>query len=136
MANNHYETILLIDEPTLRHTGEEVTIESPCPSSLEQPICLDDCQSPKDLVYRMQALLKWRTKGRQDWQQHYGNVYFYLKISCLQLHNSKLTIEHVTMAADTFPLLSQDHLHFLWQQELLEKILEKLRKWLVKRKII
>ena len=42
VANNHYEAILLLDEPTQRHTNEEVIIESPCPSTLEQPICLDD----------------------------------------------------------------------------------------------
>ena len=42
VANNHYNAILLLDEPTLRHTDEEVTIESPCPSAVEQPICLDD----------------------------------------------------------------------------------------------
>ena len=58
----------------------------------------------------------------------YGNVYFHLKISCLQLHNSGLTIENVMMAADTFALLSQDHLHFLWQQNLLETILQKVKK--------
>ena len=33
VANNHYEAILLLDKPT---------IESPCPRTLEQPICLDD----------------------------------------------------------------------------------------------
>ena len=42
VANNHYEAILLLDEPTPRHIDEEVTIESPCPSTLEQPVCLDD----------------------------------------------------------------------------------------------
>ena len=42
MANNHYDAILLLDEPTLRHTDEEVTIESPCPSTMAWPICLDD----------------------------------------------------------------------------------------------
>ena len=42
VANNHYDAILLLDEPTLRHTDEEVTIEHPCPSTIEQPICLDD----------------------------------------------------------------------------------------------
>ena len=31
------------------------------------------------------------------------------------------------MAADTFTLLSQDHLHFLWQQNLLETILQKVK---------
>ena len=85
-------------------------------------------QTPKDLVFQMKALQIWRTKGQQDWQQCYGNVYFHLKMSCLQLHNNELTIENITMAADTFALLSQDHLHFLWQQKLLETILEKLRK--------
>ena len=84
--------------------------------------------APKDLVFRMQALQIWRTKGHQDWQQCYGNVYFHLKISCLQLHNSQLSIENVTMAADTFALLSQDHLHFLQQQNLLETILQKVKK--------
>ena len=86
------------------------------------------CQLPKDLVFQLQALWIWRTKGWQDCQQHYGNVYFHLKISCLQLHNNELTIENITMAADTFALLSQEHLHFLQQQNLLETILEKLRK--------
>ena len=42
MASNHYDSILLLEEPTPRHTHEEVTIESPCPSTIEQPICLDD----------------------------------------------------------------------------------------------
>ena len=76
-------------------------------------ILKQNCQPPKDLMFQMQALQIWRTKGQQDWQQCYGNVYFHLKISCLQLHNNVLTIENVTMAADTFALLSQDHLHFL-----------------------
>ena len=88
-------------------------------------ILKQNCQPPKDLVFQMQALRIWRTKGCQDW---YGNVYFHLKISCLQLHNSKLTIENITMAADTFALLSQDHLHFLWQQNLLKTILQKVKK--------
>ena len=91
-------------------------------------------QPPKDLVFQLQALRIWRTKGQQGWQQHFGNVYFHFKISCLQLHNNQLTIEHVTMAADTFALLSQDHLHFLWQQDLLEIILEKLRNKIVSKK--
>ena len=42
VASNHYESILLLEEPTLSHTDEEVTIESPCPSTIEQPLCLDD----------------------------------------------------------------------------------------------
>ena len=41
VAINHYEAILLLDKPTQRHTDEEVTIESPCPSTLEQPVCWD-----------------------------------------------------------------------------------------------
>ena len=50
MANNHYEAILLLDEPTQKHTDETVTIESPCPSTLEQPICLDDADDVIDLT--------------------------------------------------------------------------------------
>ena len=42
VANNHYNAILLLDEPTPRHTDEEVTTEIPCPRAIEQPICLDD----------------------------------------------------------------------------------------------
>ena len=42
VAKNHYDAILLLDECTPRHTDEEVTIESPCPSTIEQPMCLDD----------------------------------------------------------------------------------------------
>ena len=42
VANNHYDSIMLLEEPTPRHTDEEVKIESPCPSTIEQPICLDD----------------------------------------------------------------------------------------------
>ena len=91
-------------------------------------ILKQNCQPPKDLVFRMQALRIWRPKGRQDWQQHYGNVYFHLKISCLRSHNSQLSIENVTMAADTFALLSSDHLHFLCQQNLFETILQKVKK--------
>ena len=36
VANNHYEAILLLDEPTQRHTEEEVIIESPYPNTFEQ----------------------------------------------------------------------------------------------------
>ena len=36
VANDHYEAILLLDKPTESHTEEEVTIESPCPSTFEQ----------------------------------------------------------------------------------------------------
>ena len=50
VANNHYEAILLLDEPTQRHTDAEVTIESPCPSTLQQPICLDDADDVIDLT--------------------------------------------------------------------------------------
>ena len=86
------------------------------------------CQPSKDLVFRMQALQIWRPKGCQEWQQCYGNVYFHLKISCLQSHNSQLSIENVTMAADTFALLSPDHLHFLHRENLLKTILHKVKK--------
>ena len=58
----------------------------------------------------MEVLQIWRPKGQEDWQQHYGNVYFHLKISCIQLHNNTLMIDDVTMAADTFALLSQGSL--------------------------
>ena len=50
MANNHYEPILLLNKPTEKHTEEEVTIESPCPSTLEQPINLDDADDVIDLA--------------------------------------------------------------------------------------
>ena len=91
-------------------------------------ILKQNCQPPKDLVSWMQALQIWRTKGHQDWQQHYGNVYFHLKISCLRLHNSDISNENIMMSTDTFALLSQDHLRFLWQQNLLETILQKVKK--------
>ena len=42
VANNYYDAILLLDKPTLQHTDEEVTIESPCSSDIERPICLID----------------------------------------------------------------------------------------------
>ena len=50
VANNHYEAILLLDEPTQRHTDEEVSIENTCPSTLEQPTCLDDEDDVIDLT--------------------------------------------------------------------------------------
>ena len=36
VAHNHYEAILLLEKPTQSHTEEEVTIESPHPSTFEQ----------------------------------------------------------------------------------------------------
>ena len=50
VANNHYETILLLDEPTQRHIDEEATIQNACPSTLEQPITLDDADDVIDLT--------------------------------------------------------------------------------------
>ena len=50
MANNHYETIALLNNPADRHIEEEVTIESPHPNILEQPISLDDADDVIDLT--------------------------------------------------------------------------------------
>ena len=50
VANNHYEPILLLNKPTERNTEEEVTIESPHPSTFEQPISLDDADNVIDLT--------------------------------------------------------------------------------------
>ena len=50
MANNHYEGILLLNKPTERHTEEKVTIESPCLSTLQQPVSLDDVDDLIDLT--------------------------------------------------------------------------------------
>ena len=50
MANNHYEPIMLLNSPTDRHTEEEVTIQSPHPNTLEQPISLDDADDVLDLT--------------------------------------------------------------------------------------
>ena len=50
VASNHYEAILLLDKPTQRHRDEEVTIESPCASTLEQPICPDDADDVIDFT--------------------------------------------------------------------------------------
>ena len=45
MAKNHYDSILLLEEPTPSHTDEQVTIESPCPSTIGQPTSLDDADA-------------------------------------------------------------------------------------------
>ena len=50
-------------------------------------------------------------------------------MTCVQKHNNKMTIKDVSMAADTFTLLTSKHLHFLCQKGLLEIIVAKL-KWL------
>ena len=42
MAMNHYDCILLLEEPTSSHTDEQVTIESPCPTTIGQPTCMDN----------------------------------------------------------------------------------------------
>ena len=72
--------------------------------------------------------LNMENKGAPGLATMLWKCLFPLEISCLWLHNSGLTIENVMMAADTFALLSQDHLHFLWQQNLLETILQKVKK--------
>ena len=48
-ANNHYESMLLLNKPTERHT-EEVAIESPHPNTFEQPISQDDVDDVIDLT--------------------------------------------------------------------------------------
>ena len=45
VANNHYEAMLLLNKPTERNTEEVVIIGSPCPSTFEQPISLDDANN-------------------------------------------------------------------------------------------
>ena len=82
---------------------------------------------PQIWFFCMQALQIWRSNAQTVWQRCYRYVYFHLTISCVQLHNHNITIEDVTMAADTFTLLTQGHLFFLCQQGLLEIILVKLK---------
>ena len=55
------------------------------------------------------------------------NIYFHLTKLCVQKHNNKMTIEDVTMAADTFTLLTTKHLGFLFQKGLLEIIVVRLK---------
>ena len=50
VANNHYKIILLLNKPTESHTEEEVTIESACPSTLEQATSLDNADGVIDLA--------------------------------------------------------------------------------------
>ena len=50
VANKHYEAILLLDKPTESHTEEEVTIGSPCPSTIQQARSLDDADDVIDLT--------------------------------------------------------------------------------------
>ena len=42
MAKNHYDCILLLDEPTMSHTDEQVTIESPSLITTGQVTCVDN----------------------------------------------------------------------------------------------
>ena len=42
VAMNHYDCILLLEEPTLSHTDEQVTIESPSPTTTGQATCMDN----------------------------------------------------------------------------------------------
>ena len=42
IAKNHYDAMLLLEEHTPSHTDEQVTIESPCPSTIGQPTFIDD----------------------------------------------------------------------------------------------
>ena len=49
LANNHHEAILLLHKPAERHREDVVTIESPCSSTLEQPISQDDADDVVDL---------------------------------------------------------------------------------------
>ena len=51
----------------------------------------------------------------------------HLTMSCVQKHNKEMTVEDVTMVADTYTLLMPNQLHFLHQKELLEIIVAKLK---------
>ena len=57
----------------------------------------------------------------------YRNICFHLTISCVQKHNNKMTIEDITIAADTLTLLTPENLCFLHQKWLLELIVAKLQ---------
>ena len=50
IASNHYGAILLLNKPTERSTEEKVTIESPCPSTLEEPLSLYEADGVIDLT--------------------------------------------------------------------------------------
>ena len=50
VANNLYEAIFLLSKPTEKHKEEDVTIESPHPSTFKHPINLDDAHDVIDLT--------------------------------------------------------------------------------------
>ena len=49
VASNHYQAILLLNKPTESHTEEELTIESPHPSTFEQATSLHDADDAINL---------------------------------------------------------------------------------------
>ena len=50
VADNHHKALLLLNKPTERNTKEVVTIQTPCPSTLEQPISLCDAHDVIDMT--------------------------------------------------------------------------------------
>ena len=64
--NNHYEAILLFNKPTENHTEEEVTIESPCSSTLKQPISLDDTDDVIDLTHDSEMTTSQQSDSLQN----------------------------------------------------------------------
>ena len=66
VANNHYEAILPLDEPTECCTEEEVTTESPHPSTFEQASSLDDADDLIDLTDDSEMTISQQSESLQN----------------------------------------------------------------------
>ena len=82
------------------------------------------CLPPKEFPFCRKAL-----QTRQELHQHYNNVYFHLYMSHVKKHSREMTGEDVTIAIDTFTLLTPNHLCFPHQKWFLETIVATLNYW-------
>lgn len=78
--------------------------------------------APTDLVFRMEALRKFKCPKTGTLKQQWSNVYFHLDVCCLQQVAENIQLKDIMIADDTLVLLSRPHMEHLKEIGLLKNI--------------
>ena len=87
-----------------------------------------DYPHPRDLLFTLKAIRPYLNRKTQEWVHPEKNGYFHLDIKCLQMHDPTIELRQATITDDTFLKLSQQHLHFLAGNGILEHVVSNREK--------
>ena len=81
-------------------------------------------KAPNDLLFKFKAIRSYRNTRTQLWLDKIGNIYFNLKLDCLQNFKHEIKVESTTMTNEVFVSISEGHMTLLREKGLLDHIVK------------